>query len=95
MSTVVPGKKLKSRSKVSGEFKQPAALAGLPPASKGKRESRQRKAKENTTDIAQPEAAIDNKRLERKDSVFDQFGSQWTPGYWGPRERGGEMHRSE
>ena len=95
MSTAVPGNKLKSRSKVSGELKQTAALAGLPPASNGKRESRKRKAKGNTTNIAQPEAAIDNKRCKSEDSAFDQFGYQWTPGYWGPRERGGEMDHSE
>ena len=95
MSTAVPGRKLKSRSKISEEVKQTAALAGLPPASNGKRQSRKRKAKENTTDIAQPEAAIDSKRFESEDSAFDQFGYQWTPGYWGPRERGGEIDRSE
>ncbi|KAK0516646.1 hypothetical protein JMJ35_001249 [Cladonia borealis] len=95
MSTAVPSKKLKSRSKISEEVKQTAALAELPPASNGKRESHKRKAKENTTDIAQPEAAIDSKRFESEDSAFDQFGYQCTPGYWGPRERGGEMDRSQ
>ena len=95
MSTAVPGKKLKSRSKRSGWIKQTVARAGLPPASNGKRESRKRKAEENTTDIAQPEVAIDNKRCKREDSACDQCECQWTLGYWDPREREGEMDRSE
>ena len=88
-------KKLKSRSKISGQIKQAAAPAGLPPASNAKRESRKRKAEENTTDIAQPEATIDNRRLEKEDTALDDFEYRWTPGYWGPRERGGEVDRSE
>ena len=85
VSTGVPGNKLKSSSKVLGGVQQAVAIAGLPAASNGKRKSRKRKAMDNTTNNIQPEAAFDNKRVKREDSAFDQFGYQWTPGYYGPR----------
>ena len=86
VSTGLTGKKLKSMSKVSGEVQQEATMAGLPPAGNGKRGSRKRKAEGNITDDIHSEAVIDNKRVKQDDSAFDQFGYQWTPGYYGPRE---------
>ena len=82
VSTGVPHKKLKSRSKGSGEIQQAAVMAGLPAASDGKRESRKRKAKESTPDNVQPDTTFDSKRVKREDSAFGQFRSQRTHVYY-------------
>ena len=86
VSTSVTGKKLNSMSRVSGEVQQEATIAVPPAAGNGKRGSRKRKAEGNPTNDIHPEATINNKRVKHHDSAFDQFGYQWTPGYYGPRE---------
>ena len=85
VSVDIPGEKARRRRNISVEAQEATAIAGLPAASNRKSAARKRKAMETTTNDSQCEMELNQKRVKREDSAFDQFGYQWTPGYYGPR----------
>ena len=85
VSVDVPGEKARRRRDISGEAQEAIAIAGLSAARNGKGKARKRKATETTTNDNHSEVEFNQKRIKREDSAFDQFGYQWTPGYYGPR----------
>ena len=85
VSMDVPGEKARGRRNISGETQEATVIAGLPAARNRKSEARKRKATEISTNDSQSEVEFKQKRVKREDSAFDQFGYQWTPGYYGPR----------